>query len=145
VGPIPFRFNLSWIHHEEFFEMVTRVWKDPVTGSPFYVWEEKLQRLKRALKIWAKTLKSPSNQRVEAQQQLEMHQLKLEESNIIPHMLETEKDLHRKLHIACREEEEYQRQKSRSLWLKDGDKNTSFFHKQAKAGKNYSSVKEIQF
>jgi hypothetical protein len=109
------------------------------------VWEEKLQRLKRALKIWAKYLKSPSTQRAEAQQHLEENQLKMEERNIGPHMLETEKDLHRKLHTACREKEDYWRQKSQSLWLKAGDKNTSFFHKQVEARKNYNSVKEIQF
>jgi hypothetical protein len=80
-------------------------------GSPFFVWEEKLRRLKRALKIWAKSLKSPSTQRVEAQQHLEVHQLKMEERIISPHMLETEKYLHRKLHTACREEEEYWQQK----------------------------------
>jgi hypothetical protein len=42
LGLIPFRFSPSWTHHEEFAELVTGVWKDPVTGSPFYVWEEKL-------------------------------------------------------------------------------------------------------
>jgi hypothetical protein len=90
-------------------------------------------------------LKSPSNQRVEAQQHLEMHQLKMEESNISPHMVEIEKYLHRKLHTACREEEEYWRQNSRNLSRKARDKNTRFFHKQAEARKNYNSVKEIQF
>jgi hypothetical protein len=42
LGPIPFRFSPSWIHHEEFIDLVTRVWKDPVSGSSFFVWEEKL-------------------------------------------------------------------------------------------------------
>jgi hypothetical protein len=107
LSPIPFRFSPSWIHHEEFFELVTGVWKDLVSGSPFFVWEEKIRRLKRALKIWAKSLKSPSSQRMEAQQHLEVHQLEMEERNISPHMLEKEKDLHRKLHTTCREEEEY--------------------------------------
>jgi exonuclease III len=42
LGPIPFRFSPSWIHHEDFHDLVNRVWQIPVTGSPFFVWEEKL-------------------------------------------------------------------------------------------------------
>jgi hypothetical protein len=143
LGPIPFRFSPSWIQHEDFHDLVNRVWKIPVTGSPFFVWEEKLRRMKRALKDWAKSLKSPAAQRVEAQQQLEIHQLSMEEGNPNPNSLEKETTLHRKLHAACREEEDYWRQKSRSLWLKAGDKNTNFFHKQAEARKQFNSVKEI--
>ena len=43
-----------------------------------------------------------------------------------------------------RTEEEYWTQKVRCLWLKNGGKNTNFFHKQAKGRKNYKVVKEIQ-
>jgi hypothetical protein len=42
-------------------------------------------------------------------------------------------------------EEEHWRQKSRSLWLQAGDKNTSYFHKQDEARKNFKSVNEIQY
>jgi hypothetical protein len=33
--------------------------------------------------------------------------------------------------------------KSRNLWLQAGDKNTTFFHKQAEAWKNFNTVTEI--
>jgi hypothetical protein len=35
--------------------------------------------------------------------------------------------------------------KSRNLWLQAGDKNTSYFHKQAEARKNFNSVTQINF
>ena len=56
---IHFRFNLLWMCHKDFMGIVVDAWKAPVTGSPFFIWEEKLRRLKISLKYWAKTLNSP--------------------------------------------------------------------------------------
>ena len=43
LGPIPFQFNPSWIKHEGFHDLVNSVWDKPVSGSPFYIWEEKFK------------------------------------------------------------------------------------------------------
>jgi hypothetical protein len=59
LGPIPFRFNPRWIQEKSYPALVTRIWNGTVIGSPFFVWEENLRRLKKALKSWAKTLSSP--------------------------------------------------------------------------------------
>jgi hypothetical protein len=64
---------------------------------------------------------------------------------VTPAKLNDEVELQKKLHKALRKEEEYWRVKSRSLWLQAGDKNTSFFHKQAESRKNHNSIREIQF
>ena len=66
LGPIPFRFNPRWIQEESYPALVAKIWNGPVSGSPFYVWEEKLRRLKRALKEWAKSLPNPISKRLEA-------------------------------------------------------------------------------
>ena len=68
----------------------------------------------------------------------------LEESELTQSLLTTEDDLQKDLHRAFRLEEEYWRQKSRSLWMLDGDKNMSYFHKQAEARKHFKAVNEIQ-
>ena len=58
--------------------------------------------------------------------------------------MDREAELQQKYHKACLSEEEYWRQKSRSIWLKVGDRNTSFFHKQAQVRRNFNSISEIK-
>ena len=144
LGPIPFRFIPIWVNQEGFFDLVANSWKQPVYGSPFYVWEGKLRRLKADLKAWAKGLSSPTAERIRIQKALERHQLALEDSLVTSDLINREAKLQRMYHKACKEEEIYWRVKSRTLWLQAGDKNTSFFHKQAQARKNYNSISEIQ-
>jgi hypothetical protein len=118
-------------------------WKDPVTGSPSFVWEEKLRRLKTTLKSWAKTLVSPQTERKQAQEILENHQQTMEGTLITQATLRQEAENQSKFHKSCRAEETYWRMKSRALWLKDGDKNTAFFHKHTQSRINYNSIDEI--
>jgi hypothetical protein len=59
-GPIPFRFNPAWIQDKDFLSRVSKVWTSKVKGSAFYVWEEKLRRLKAELKGWAKKTSRPN-------------------------------------------------------------------------------------
>ena len=81
---------------------------------------------------------------MEAQVNLENHQLYLEEHPPDLANLEKEAILHQSLHAACRLEEENIRQKSRCLWLKVGVQNTSFFHKHAEGRKNFKVLEEVQ-
>jgi ribonuclease HI/exonuclease III len=143
-GPIPFRFSPNWINDKGFADIVTKVWATTVQGSASYVWEEKIKRLKYALKSWAKTQPSPAEVRLTAQGLLEAHQLIMERKEITPEILKKEDSLQREWHHACRLEENYWRQKSRSLWLKEGDRNTAYFHKQSEARKHYNAVMEVQ-
>jgi len=142
LGPIPFRFSPTWIQHDDFLQIVTSSWNAPIKGTPSYVWEKKLKRLKAALKAWAKNISSPISKRISAQSELEIHQLQME-TIPIDNQLQKEEELQKNYFSACRIEEEYWRQKSRSLWLKSGDKNTKYFHKQAEARKNFKAVTEI--
>ena len=67
-GPIPFKFNPQWANQTDFFRIVADTWSHLVTRSPFYVWEEKLRRMKKILKSWAKAILSPSDQKIHAVQ-----------------------------------------------------------------------------
>jgi hypothetical protein len=143
LGPIPFCFNPRWIQEESYSALVARIWNGTIIGSPFFMWEENLRRLKKALKSWAKTLSIPIADHQEAQRQLEAHQLELERVDPSQEIMQKEAKLQKFWHQACREEERYWQKKSRCLWLEAVDKNTNLFHKQAEARKQFKSVTEI--
>eukprot|EP00253_Pinus_taeda_P025142 PITA_25142 len=107
--------------------------------------DEKIRRLKRALKEWAKSLKTPSAKRKDSLNSLAAHQLAMEHNPITQSLLQKEIEMQKEVHKSSRDEEEFWRQKSRNLWLKSGDKNTSFFHKQAEARKHFKTISEIHY
>ena len=123
---------------------VTLAWETPVIGSPNYVWERKLINTKAALKNWVKlTQKNPTSERKEALLNLEKIQLEMEEKEITPSLLEKEQKSQLISFQAFKREEEYWRLKSQTTWLKAGDRNTSFFHKQCRVRISQNHFSEI--
>eukprot|EP00253_Pinus_taeda_P003930 PITA_03930 len=143
-GPIPFKFSPIWVKEQSFMQLVKDTWKQQVNGSTFFVWDEKLRRVKAALKSWVKSLPNPTVERKKIQECLEIHHLKSENEEITKESLDKEVELQKKFLKASLAEEEYWRVKSRRLWLKAGDRNSSFFHKQAQARKSFKSISEIK-
>eukprot|EP00253_Pinus_taeda_P019238 PITA_19238 len=145
LGPIPFRFSPLWIEKEGFEETVKAAWGKPVWGSPSYVWEQKLKATKLALKNWAKKpVHTPTEQRKEAVQALQNLQTEMENIDINADLMEKETKAQCSAHHTFRKEEEYWRLKSRSLWLKAGDRNTSYFHRQFRARVIRNHIAEIK-
>jgi exonuclease III len=144
LGPILFRFSPLWKIKSGFAEMVRWAWSTPVTGSPNFVWEQKLKITKKSLKEWCKFPESnPNTQRKELVQQLGQLQNEMETIDIAKTDLEKEQAAQCRTYRSFRNEEEYWRLKSRSLWLEAGDRNTSYFHRQFKARLSRNHISEI--
>eukprot|EP00253_Pinus_taeda_P023887 PITA_23887 len=134
-----------WIEKEGFEETVKATWDKPVLGSPSYVWEQKLKATKYALKNWIKKpVHTPTKQRKESVQALQNLQTEMENIDITADLLEKETKAQCSAHHTFRKEEEYWRLKSRSLWLKAGDRNTSYFHRQYRARLTRNHIAEIK-
>ena len=143
-GPIPFRFNPLWANQTKFLRIVADSWSLLVTGSPFYVWEEKLRRLKKELKTWAKAIPSPSDKKSHAALELECHQAAMEDKIVDNIDIQAELKLHTNLHVSCRLESNWWRLKSRCKWLIKGDSNMSYFQSRLKEGKTSTACRKFK-
>lgn len=81
-------------------QIVKDSWSQPVNGSPSYIWEEKLRRVKSALKCWAKTLPNAATQRKKLQSELDAHHLLSEEAYVSKENLDKEAQLQQQYHKA---------------------------------------------
>ncbi|WMV25761.1 hypothetical protein MTR67_019146 [Solanum verrucosum] len=113
-------------------------------GRPDFVLSCKLKALKHKLKDWSRSeagnlviqRKQTLEQLAEMDMILEYRPLKEQESA-------KKADLTLELEGLIKNEEVAWRQKSRALWLKEGDRNTKFFHKVANAHKRFNYIDQL--
>ena len=145
MGPAPFRFELMWLKKEGFKETLKGWWQNlQFHGSFSFILSAKLKALKGILKSWNKevfclveTNKKDALRRVTFWDDLEKERdLNLEE---VEERVKARADFKR---WALAEEISW-RQKSRKTWLKEGDRNTGFFHRTANAHRRRNFVNSI--
>ena len=112
---------------------MTEVWNQYVIGSPNFLWEKKLKKIKYALKSWIKKpIPNPTSCRKESVKVLVDIQFSMEDSDISNSLLLSENLSQATFFHSFWREEENLRLKSRSLWLQAGDKNSAYFHRQCR-------------
>lgn len=122
-----------------------QAWTQHVEGSLTYIWETKLKQTRQALKTWAKTnYQEPELIKKDIKKNLEEVQQNIEVVGLSQQAKENEIRLYSHLRQTIRDEETKCRLKSRQLWLHEGDKNTSYFHKQATVRKTRNIVSTIR-
>ena len=67
----------------------------------------------------------------------------MERCKITQEVMGREQEMEERIQNMERKEEEKWRIKSHSLWLKDGDKNTKYFHNQYKERMRKNTIKEL--
>ncbi|KAK9286378.1 hypothetical protein L1049_014773 [Liquidambar formosana] len=141
----PFRFENMWLEEEGFVELVSISWGSySFSGSSSYVFSKKLKALKDSLKIWNKdvfgNIKESKDRALEV-----IHSLNEKEGRLELSVEEKASRMDAKAEFArlARLEEISWHQKSRVLWLKEGDKNTKFFHRMANAHKKGNYIRKL--
>ncbi|CAN6698380.1 unnamed protein product [Malus baccata var. baccata] len=134
-----FSFDGRWSKSEECRNLVGEDWRVKINGSHAYRLCEKLKLLRKSLTVWYKGRGRNSLKQIQ--------QLKDEIRAAYTSNGFASKDVKQKekeLFVAHQKEEAYWKVKSRNQWLREGDKNTKFFHAQTIKRRRFNSIRGIE-
>ncbi|CAA7048395.1 unnamed protein product [Microthlaspi erraticum] len=133
-----FKFDKRWLGKDGFKETINEGW-NMSTEARVGDLHCKVNSCRKAISVWKRTNKSNSAKKIETiKDQLE----KAQTDDNVPN--EEVLNLKWSLCSAHREEELYWRQKSRVTWLKEGDRNTKFFHASTKQRRARNRITKIK-
>uniref|UniRef100_A0A2N9J2G5 Zinc knuckle CX2CX4HX4C domain-containing protein n=1 Tax=Fagus sylvatica TaxID=28930 RepID=A0A2N9J2G5_FAGSY len=124
----PFRFKEVWTSDEGCENTIQAAWGSAIPGSAMFKVAEKLKTCKKHLGDWSRrSFGSVTRQLREKKQEL----AKAEEEAIKGGSLDRIRKLKAEVNFLLEREERLWRQRSRVMWLSEGDRNTRYFHGRA--------------
>jgi hypothetical protein len=133
----PFRFEEMWMTDSGCAETISTAWQTPSNGNSMYQVITKLNHCRNQLKNWSKShFGSVRKQLQEKREELKVAEeksMQRQPSDLIP-------SLRAEVSILLSKEERMWRQRSRTQWLKQGDRNTNFFHTRATHRQRRNSI-----
>ncbi|XP_072084677.1 uncharacterized protein [Arachis hypogaea] len=122
-----FQFQEKWCAVEDVRKIVQEAWRIEIEGSPMYKLAQKLKYCRHQIVAWQRSSKS-NFKKVMVEIEGQLDELRAAGITGKKEILEFEN----RLEMAYLQEERYWKEKSEVKWLKEGDKNTHFFHQKVK-------------
>ncbi|KAL0456837.1 UNVERIFIED_CONTAM: putative mitochondrial protein [Sesamum latifolium] len=130
-----FRFEAAWLQEAACEAMVTKAWR--VTGTL----RDKITAVGAQLSQWRRRYGREAQDRIK---HLEASLTTLNRTTLSPSVKEKQQTTKAELTKLIIQEEVYWKQRSKVLWLKEGDRNSSFFHAKASRRHQNNSVRKLR-
>jgi hypothetical protein len=145
-GKTSFKFENMWLKAPDFVDKVRAWWSSyTFNGTPSFVLAQKLKTLKGDLKFWNKQVFGDVGvKRQQLECELQLLDEKESESSLSDEERLRREECKLELEKVAHMEEVSWRQKSRVLWLKEGNNNTKFFHKMANSHQSYNYMEQVE-
>ncbi|XP_019252907.1 PREDICTED: uncharacterized protein LOC109231725 [Nicotiana attenuata] len=139
-----FKFLNFWTKHDSFIDVVRENWKTDFMGDPFFMFNQKLKRLKKALTAWSRATYGDIFKKIASLEEVVLaHEAEFEKNPTFQNRVRLQKvqaELIRYLAL----EEEFWKQKAGMNWFQDGDRNTKFFHAQVNGRRKRLQLRRVQ-
>lgn len=124
----PFRFEALWITKSECANIVKEVWSNRHEGSRTETWLHQGNECRARLMLWSRDPRlNPQIRIAKVNERLGV----LAAGRQSPSVREEHAVLSNELEKLYEDQAAYWQQRSKTAWLKEGDRNTSFFHAKA--------------
>ncbi|KAI5334024.1 hypothetical protein L3X38_024157 [Prunus dulcis] len=136
-----FRFESMWTQHEDCESIIANAWNTSFTGMLMYQVCEKIKTTRIQLMQWQRSMFGTTKteiQRVRSQLDVVWRQPNSENTTATYHLLMSQLD------SLLSREQAFWKQRSKVSWLKEGDRNTRFFHQRARNRKQRNYVKGLR-
>ncbi|RVW85679.1 Transposon TX1 uncharacterized 149 kDa protein [Vitis vinifera] len=145
-GPSPFRFENMWLKADGFSDLLRGWWQEiEVRGRASVRLATKMKVLKHKIKVWNREVFGRLEvNKNSALQQVEFWDGVERERSLSEGETELKKEAKDSFKKWVLLEETHWRQLSKELWLKEGDRNTGFFHRMANAHRRNNSLERMK-